>query len=330
MSPTLRTRAAVEAGFILVAVLWIIAALATLATLYVAYLSTGTMAAATRTQALEARSLFTAGVELSALRLLSVPKPERPTSGAFAVRMGRATVAVRFRNEAARIDLNAAPKDVIAGLFAALGDKPDAAQDHAERVIGWRGIGSGAAPTAEEEATRDPDAPPVPIDAAPDADAEARLYRDAGLDYGPRGGPFAHPDELWRVAALPPDLVRAALPHVTIYSGRRDVLAKEADPLVRAALPDTRAESALAQPGKSSAASSTAANSATKQAPPPSAGLGKEGSDAVRIGVRVTFDDGFVQAAEAVILLRDFGADPYRVLAWSEDLDMPSPAQAKP
>ena len=35
----------------------------------------------------------------------------------FSFRLGQANVAVEFRSEAARIDLNAAPKQLLVGLF---------------------------------------------------------------------------------------------------------------------------------------------------------------------------------------------------------------------
>jgi len=49
------------------------------------------------------------------------PHVERETGSAFDLRVGRTGVAVDFRSEAARIDLNAAPADLLAGLFAAVG-----------------------------------------------------------------------------------------------------------------------------------------------------------------------------------------------------------------
>ncbi|QRG08066.1 general secretion pathway protein GspK [Xanthobacter dioxanivorans] len=272
-------------GFILVAVLWILAALAGFVAVYSVYVSGTAMASAARDEGHLARSLATAAVELSAYRLVSVPKDRRPTHGEVSLRMGRASVVAEFRDEAARIDLNAAPRELLAGLFVALGAQPEAADGYADRILAFRSPPSGA------------------------QEAEAAIYRDAGLGHGPRGAPFVHVDEIWRVAGLPPALVGAALAHVTVFSGRGAVNADEADPVVRAALPDAL------RPAVSAPA---AVPAGTAPAAPPA-----ERSDAVRVSVRIAFDGGRQRAAEAVILVRDFGTDPYRVLSWREDLDGP-------
>ena len=112
----------------------------------------------------------------------------RPTQGSFHFRMDDADIVVTYISEAARIDLNFAPKDVLAKLFAGLGADEAAAQEYADRIIGWR--------------TR-----PAP-GAANDEDA---LYGAAGLGYSPRQSLFTHVNELALVVGLPPALVDRAL-----------------------------------------------------------------------------------------------------------------------
>lgn len=297
---------AASEGFILVAVLWILAALSTFVAVYSVYVSNTALAAAARSDSLIARSLVSAAVELAAYRLVSVPKEQRPTRGEVAFRMGKANIVAAFRNEAARIDLNAAPKELLAGLFTTLGAKPEAADEYAARIAAWRAPASAAAPDGQ---------------AAPDG-REASLYRDAGLDYGPRGAPFVHVEELRLVAGLPPELVEQALPYLTVFNGRAEVHALDADPVVLAALPRSPPQ----QPG------TTAPDAGSPDAGSPDAGASDagpqralpgtttEGGDAVRITVRIDFDNGWAEAGEAVILVRDFGDDPYRVLSWREDM----------
>lgn len=277
-----------EDGFILVTVLWILVALAGLAGVYATYLATTATAAAVRSDEVHADGLALAAVELAALRLANTPRDQRPTRGDVNLRMGPAAIRATFTDETARIDLNAAPKELLAALFATLGAKPDAAALYAERILAWRASASGDA---------------------------AEPYREARLDYDPRGAAFVHTAELWRVAGLPPELVRAALPHLTIYSGKADVNVADADPIVRAAL-DT-----LANPA-------TAAGAA---APPPTHG------DTARVRVNLAFDSGRSRTVEAVILLRDFRTEPYRILSWqesdwreSDDFAPPAPARAGP
>jgi general secretion pathway protein K len=277
-------------GFIVVAVLWILSALAVLVSIYSIYVSNSAMAVAVNDDAVVAEGLVAAGIELAAYRIISAPKDIRPTSGQFAVRMGKANVAVGFRAENARIDLNAAPKELLAGLFVVFGAQPEQAEQYAARIIGWR-----TPPPANSQ------------------DGEASLYRQAGLDYGPRGAPFAHVAELSLVLGLPPAFVERALPHLTVFSGRPEINVRDAAPEVIAALPGLspeRLDRILAQ---------RAMAGENGQGLP--RGVTTEGSDATRVTVSVNFDNGRSLAAEAVILVRNFGEDPFRVLSWRSDLD---------
>ena len=110
-----------EAGFVLVAVLWILAALATLASIYSSYTVNTASASRVADDHVQAEASIRAGVEMAVFRQLALPEKARPARGDFDMRVGRTGVAVRFRSETARIDLNAAPADLLAGLFAAVG-----------------------------------------------------------------------------------------------------------------------------------------------------------------------------------------------------------------
>ena len=212
--PDRSPRSSARDGFIIVAVLWILIALATLASIYSIYISNSALAVSVMDDGLQAEALVSASLELTAYRL-TVPKDAlRPTRGQFGFRLGRANVVVNYSSEAARIDLNEAPKILLAGFFVALGASNDDANGYADRIIGWR-------------------KPPKPADQA----NEAALYRSAGLPYLPRGAPFAHASELWLVQGLPPALVGRALPLVTVYSGRPDINVFDAPPELIAALP---------------------------------------------------------------------------------------------
>jgi general secretion pathway protein K len=283
-------------GFIVVAVLWILSALAALVSVYAIYVANTTVALSVNDDAVVAKGLVTAGVELAAYQIVSAPKDARPRRGQFAFRMGRAGVTVGFQAETARIDLNAAPKELLAGLFAVLGAQPEAAEQYAARIIGWR-----TRPSADS------------------LDNEASLYRQAGLYYEPRGAPFAHVAELWLVLGLPPVLVERALPHLTVFSGRAEINFRDAAPEVVAALPGLspeRLDRVLSQ--RASAAQEA-------QAAPP--GTTIDGGDAVRVMVHVDFDNGRRLASEVVILVRNFGDDPFRVLSWRDDIDVQFPDQ---
>src|SRR5688572_32522855 len=97
-------------GFIVVAVLWILAALSALVLIYLTYVTNTAVVVAGSTDRIQSEALVSAGVELAAYRLVGVSEAVRPTSGTFNARVGAGQVSVMFRSEAARIDLNAAPK----------------------------------------------------------------------------------------------------------------------------------------------------------------------------------------------------------------------------
>jgi general secretion pathway protein K len=53
---------------------------------------------------------------------------------------------------------------------------------------------------------------------------------------------------------------------------------------------------------------------------PDQKGVTAEGSDAVRVQVRMAFDNGRKTASEVVVLLGE-GDAPYRILSWRDDVD---------
>jgi general secretion pathway protein K len=213
-NPT-RPKDAQDSGFILVAALWILAALAALTVIFSAYLSSSARALRLDDEAVQSEALISAAVELTAYQLLLAKDDERPEQGRFQLRLGDDELDVSYLTEAARIDLNAAPKEMIANLFTTLGAASEAAQDYADRVVAWRSKPAAAGAAQSEEA----------------------LYAASGRNYQPRLAPFAHVDELALVLGPPPGLVERALPFVTVFSGASGVDVLTAAPEVVAALP---------------------------------------------------------------------------------------------
>jgi general secretion pathway protein K len=285
-----------EDGFIVVAVLWILGALAALASIYAIYVTNTAISLSANDDRLQAEALVTAGLEFTAYQVSGKDVEARPSQGAFRFRLGRAAVAVEYRSEAARIDLNAAPKELLAGLFAGLGARPDAADYYADRIAAWRQTGEVAG-----------------------ENLEASAYRSAGLGYGPRQAPFSDTGELWLVLGLPPAVVERALPFLTVFSGSATIDAMVAAPEVVAALPGMtpdRLYGILGQRGPG------AANAQIVQSLLGGAqGAGKEGGKAMRVTVGIAFDNGRRVGAEAVILPLDDADEPYRVLSWHDDFD---------
>lgn len=281
-------------GFIIVAVLWLLGLLAALVSIYAIYVANAAVSLSVNDDRVQAEALVSAALELTAYRATADEK-SRPTQGNFAFRMGRSNVAVEFRTEAARVDLNAASKALLAGLFTALGVRGRDAEYYAERIVGWRSKDGGDG-----------------------YDNEADAYRSAGLGYAPRQAPFASVDELWLVLGIPPAVVEHALPFVTVYSGQPSIDIMDAAPEVVAALPGMspdRLDAVLSQRGAGNAQSLLGLFDPDQN----DASIG--GSGATRVTVSIAFDDGRRVGAEAVILPLKNADRPYRVLYWRDDFD---------
>src|ERR1700733_1417773 len=92
-----------EHGFVLVAVLWILAALSALAVVFAVYLSNSAQALAINDAAIEAEGVISAGVELTAYQLLLAKDDERPSRGSFPTRLNGAGLNVSFASGAVRV-----------------------------------------------------------------------------------------------------------------------------------------------------------------------------------------------------------------------------------
>src|SRR3954468_21503306 len=104
-----------DRGFIVVAVLWILAALATLVTIFSVYVINTATAFAVHDERLQAEGLARAAIELSAYQ--AAAGTSAPLSrNSFAFRIGNAAINAEFSAETARIDLNSAPKELLSGL----------------------------------------------------------------------------------------------------------------------------------------------------------------------------------------------------------------------
>jgi len=280
-------------GFIVIAVLWMLGALSVLVSVYAVYVANTASAFRAYDDHLKTEGLVSAALELTAYQLKTAAPQSHPSHGHFEFRLGQANVAVEFQSEAARIDLNKAPKELLAGLFATLGARPDDANVYGERIVGWR------------------------TPASKDQNSEATAYRMARLAYQPRGAAFPHVNELTLVRDLPISLVERALPFFTVYSGRPQVNVLDAAPEVIAALPGMTSNLLDAFLTKRQVFSGNAElllpllGDARKYAT-------VEGGKTFRVKSQITLDDGDKDSAEVVILLLDDGVQPFAVLSWRD------------
>jgi general secretion pathway protein K len=284
-------------GFIIAALLWILAALAALASTYAVYVTNTAMAARGYGYRVEARGLITSALELTAYRLIGYDDASRPTSGAFEFQIGLSHVGVEFQSEGGRIDLNLAQKEMLSGLFAVLGAKPDDANAYADHIVAWRTKPTGVGQNRELNA-----------------------YKDAGLNYAPRQAPFQNAAELRLVVGLPGELVDAALPFVTVFNGQAGIDVNVAAREVIAALPhinESVVDEILTQrdPRNPQAVRRFLGQAGSNVA------IG--GRKATRVTAHVVLGTGRQVNADVVLLIAESGSEPYRILAWRDDFDGP-------
>ncbi len=275
-----------QRGVALLVVLWACTLLAVLL---------GGYAMLARTEGLQARYAFAqtqahyaaeAGIA-RAIYALQDPQPAQrwiPDGRPYTFTYGAATVQVAVIDESGKVDLNAAAPAVLTGLFTAAGMEPRAAQVLTDRVVAWRSFRSTVGPD--------------PGDAA---------YASAGLDYGPRHGPFASIEELRMVLGIPAPVYRTIAPQVTLWSGRDAPNPATAPPLALAAIPGMDAAH-IAQAQQA------------RDALDPATAMASGGGVTHSIRSQATLADGTEAVVRATIRLRGVGAgaQPYAVLRWQE------------
>ncbi|TYL89341.1 general secretion pathway protein GspK [Bradyrhizobium rifense] len=288
-----------ERGFIVVAALWMLAALAALTLVGSVYMTQSAIALSAFDATTQLQMVEMAGIEMAVYQLSGAAPGARPSHGSLAFRLSNARVAVEYQSEAARINLNMAPRSMIAGLFAALGIESDAASQLADRVVAWR-----SAPRSNAQ------------------DDENSLYTSTGLNYLPRRAPFNSVDELSLVVGMPAALMERARPFLTLYSGIAGINVLEAAPEVMAALPDMTSVKLDAFLNQRDSLPSTDPEFVLGILGGRTLGATVAGSDAYRIRMRVVLADGRDSRSEGVIMLPVAGVKTaYRVFTWRDEID---------
>ena len=282
-------------GFIVIAVLWILATLSALVLIYLTYVTNTAIVVSGGTDRIQTEALVTAGVELAVYHLTTVKGALLPTSGTFNARVGGNRVFVTFRSEAARVDLNAASKGLLAGLMVGLGANPSEAPGYADRIVAWR------SPTE-----------------LGDDDPENSFYKTSGATYIPRHAPFPAAEELWLVRGIPSAIIDRMIPFVTVFSNIPAINVLDAAPQVLAALPNMTPETLqalLSQRADPTVDPQSLVGMAGGE------GATIAGAKAYRITVDTELPDGRRSGGEVVILLLENDDEPYRVLSWRNNSD---------
>lgn len=209
-------------GFVLIAVLWLIMLLSTIA-MALAYnsrqsvRSVGAFVAST-----QARYLAHGGIQMAIGNLLNNNKEQRLLGDGepvFLILPG-GQVEVIVSDEAGKININTANSELLSRLFVSFELPSEEADALADAVIDYR----------DEDNL-------VGLHGAED-----KQYRAANLPWEAKDSAFTNIDELQQVYGMEHWLYRAALPHVTIYSRGRGVDPKVASLQVLLALSDESPE----------------------------------------------------------------------------------------
>lgn len=183
-------------GIALVAVLWMVAALAVLALA----LAAATKAELHTAQGVRARAEATAigdaAIQLAVLEMRSTPDAQQKFTH-FGYEFAGRAVAVDMVPASGLVDLNQATEELLAELFAGSGgEEPAVAAKLAQRAVAWRTPG-----LTQEEAD----------------------YATAGVSYRPRGGPFEYPEDLLQVLGVSYPLYDRVRGLITVRGGSAGV-----------------------------------------------------------------------------------------------------------
>lgn len=268
-----------ERGFALISALWTLVLLTLLAGLALQTSRTSATLERNAWQRMQGEAAAETGFTRAVLSLLE-PNPEKrwPTDG----RVMRMTanglpVTVAIQDELGRIDLNTAPRELLAGLFASAGESRSAAETLADAVIEWR--------------SRSIPAP---------ADARSPATTQSGMS--PRPVPFRKREELLALPGMSQQLFDRIEPAVTVHSRRPSIEPAVAPTQALMALPSATSETVARTIRERQSASST----------PVGIGAPLTGR-AFTIHIAVTQNDGFFHLERTIRLLPQ-GTPVYWVL----------------
>jgi general secretion pathway protein K len=195
-------RRAAEKGIALIAVLWILALLSTIAASIAWETRTDARIARNMADNAAARSAADAGIQRAILDLAASPTP--PTQAkkfqadgkTFSWPFADGTVYLTIQDEASKIDLNQAPEALLVALFGSNGVDADKAKALAAAIVDFRDADNLPRPQGAEDAE----------------------YRARGLAWGPKNAPFQSVEELHQVLGITPAIYDRVAPELTIYS----------------------------------------------------------------------------------------------------------------
>jgi general secretion pathway protein K len=318
-----------ERGVVLIIVLWMVMLLSVIAAGMGYAMRTEALLAANLAESSAAYALAEAGVYHTIMELANKDsRDQAPADGSVDDwQFGGGTVRVSIIDESGRIDLNAAPRELLIGLLrgpeAAAQETPEAEQagETGTTVADGRMMDPDEALEEQQEEWealadaiidwRDAD------DARGTRGAEARDYRAAGLDYEPRNANFQSIDELGEVLGMTPAILARVRPALTVYlhqSGINPAFASRQALLAVPGMDAGTVDDYLARREENYAQD--------LPAPAPPAGmedyLSRIRGRVYRIAAEAARGSGGKARIEAVVTLQRSGKQPYTLLGWQD------------
>jgi general secretion pathway protein K len=303
-APTTAPGGSRQSGIAIVLALWLTVLLTVLASGFAFSMRSEALATRNAVSLAQARTLADGAVERTAYELMRPRIPDSWAANGLDHRWndGDATIDVVAVDEAARVDINAAPNPLLKSVLVAIGGVDDAKADAlVDAIADWR----------------DPD------DLRRPNGAEAPDYQAAGLKYVPANAPFETTGELARVLGMTPTVYARIAPYLTVYSRQPGIDPATASRQLLLALPNATPEAVDAF-----IAARTSALAARLPAPafPPAQAFVSGPIPVWRIHAEVTMPDGVTFVREAVLRPSPDAKRPLIALAWLE----PSRSAAEP
>ncbi len=216
------------------------------------------------------------------------PSAWPPDGTVYAWRFGEAEVRVRVTDELGRIDINAAPPELLAALFVAAGTEPEEATGLADAVVEFR-----------DQGIEDPDI--LRTERLPEDQVAA----------------FALTDGLAQVPGMPPELQNRIADAITVYTGQARPRRGVTSPLVLAATEGSvLAEDEPADEANLPATVETPTLGGSPVVLGEPAEPTRGSSRLIHIEAEALSDGGSHFSREAVIALERRGVRPYRLRLW--------------
>jgi len=293
-----------QSGIALVLALWLTVLLTVLASGFAFSMRSEALATRNAVSLARARALADGAVQRTAFELTRprVADAWNPDGQPHRWNEGDASIVATAVDEAARIDINAAPDPFLKNLLIVIGGVDEAtAASLVDAIADWR----------------DPD------DLRRPSGAEAPEYQAANLKYVPANAPFETIEEVARVLGMTAAVFQRIAPLITVYSHQPGINPQTAGRSVLLALPNATPELVDAYIEQRTQA---LANHLAVPPFPPAQAFVSGPIPVWRVRAQATLPDGVTFVREAVLRPSPDAARPLIALAWLE----PSRSAAAP